>query len=420
MIRTGGSEKETFLANIFFMSVLQASNYILPLITFPYLVRILGPEYFGLVAFANVTVNYFILLTDYGFNLSATRLISINRANKSKISEIFSSVMIIKSILLMISFLIFVLLISNFERFSEERELFFVTFLLVVAQVLFPVWFFQGMEQMKYITFINVGSKVIFTVAIFIFINEQKDYVLVPLLTAVGATIAGIWSLTLVKYRFAVSFNWQSLKTLRYYIIDGWYLFYSSIAISFYTTSIAFILGLISGNGAVGVFSAVEKIVQAAKGIYIPISKALYPLVSKKLNEDKQDGLNFIFGVGKLIVAGMVIISLLLFVFSDAITFTLLGDQYDGASDLLKIMAFIPLILAIGDILSVQIMFNLGYQKEFTIMVSIAAVFGIITALIFIGLYSSSGAAFSILCIEIFITSALGLFLYSKKRKGQL
>jgi PST family polysaccharide transporter len=173
-------DKKRLLGNFFSLSVLQIFSYVLPLLTLPYLVRVLGVETFGLISFATAFIIFFNILVDYGFNLSATREVSIHREDKEKITQIYSSVLTIKFILTILSFIILSFIVFIFDKFNSHIELYLITFLSVVGQAFFPIWYFQGMEKMRYITIINISSKVIFTIAIFIFVHKESDYLLVP------------------------------------------------------------------------------------------------------------------------------------------------------------------------------------------------------------------------------------------------
>mgnify|MGYP000464591323 FL=1 len=133
-------DKKRLASNFFSLSVLQVFTYVLPLLTLPYLVRVLGVETFGLVAFATAFITFFNILVDYGFNLSATREVSIHRENKDKITEIYSSVLAIKFILIFVSLIILSFIVFTFEKFSSHSILYFITFISVIGQALFPIW----------------------------------------------------------------------------------------------------------------------------------------------------------------------------------------------------------------------------------------------------------------------------------------
>jgi PST family polysaccharide transporter len=407
-------ERKKLVSNIFSLGVLQVASYVLPLLTVPYLVRILGPEYFGLTSFATATIMYFILITEYGFNLTTTQQISINRNDKTKLSQIFSSVMIIKIVLTFICFILMTILVFSFEKFSKHWEVYFISYGIVIGQVLFPIWLFQGLEQMKYITFINIGSKIFFTICIFIFIHTKSDYMYVPLLNSLGYLVAGIWSLFLVRKKFKINFTWQNISILKATLLEGWHIFYSSLAVSIYTISTTFILGLFTNNTVVGYYAGADKIVQAVKGLYQPIATAIYPLISKKMNDDKKAGLNFIKIIIKYVCGYMSAISFVLFFFAEPIVHLLLGRQYQQSIVILKIMAFLPLIVSMSNIYGIQIMLNLGYKKMFSRIISIAAFLAIVLSLLLVPLYAALGTAITLLIVELFVTFAMYYYVQVK------
>jgi len=406
--------RKRLIENFLSLSVLQIANYILPLITLPYLVRVLGPEKFGLIAFSQAFIGYFMILTDYGFNLSATRDISINRDDKEKVSEIFSSVMIIKLTLMIISLILMSIIIFSFEKFRKDWIIYYLTFGTVVGQVLFPIWFFQGMEKMKYITFLNILAKVIFTVAIFIFVKEASDYLYVPLLNSLGFIIAGILGLWIVFRDFEVGFKFVSLEELERQLKEGWYVFISTVAISLYTISNTFILGLFTNNATVGYYAAAEKIVKAIQGLLGPVSQTIYPYISKLMNESVKLGIKFIRKVTVIIGVISFGLSLILFIFAELVINILLGPKYHESVVVLKILAFLPFIIALSNIFGIQTMLTLNYKKEFSSILILASIINIILALIMVPILKHIGISLSVLLSEIFVTFSMIYFLNKK------
>jgi len=280
---------KTLLENFLSLSFLQVANYIFPLIILPYLVRVLGPEKFGLIAFAQAFIAYFQILTDYGFNLSAPREISINRENKEKVSEIFSSVMIIKFFLLLFSLGLMTIIVFSFKKFRQDWLIYYLTFGMVLGQTLFPIWFFQGMERMRYITFLNVLAKLIFTIAIFIFVKRSSDYLYVPLLNSLGFVVAGVLALWIVFRDFGVFFRIPSFEDVKHHLKEGWHVFVSLVFITGYTNSRIFAVGLFSTNNAItGYYAVAEKLMVIVQTFPLAsVIQALYPRLSKIYAENK-------------------------------------------------------------------------------------------------------------------------------------
>jgi PST family polysaccharide transporter len=395
--------------------VLQVANYILPFITVPYLTRVLGPYNYGLIGFAAALINYFTILTGYGFSLSATKEISLNRDDRERISRIFSSVMIIKSALLALSLILLLVIVYSFNKFRADAGVYLFSFGLVVGNVLFPVWLFQGMERMKYITYINLAGRVALTAAIFVFVSKQGDYALYVILSSVTAVLVGIASLLCAMRVFRIRFVLPSFDELRREAIEGWYVFVSSISVVLYTSSTTVILGLFTNNTVVGYFTGADKIRQAIQGLFAPVFQTLYPYVNKLAHDSKEEALKFIRK--EVLYFGLIgsFICVLVFINAEFLVGAILGKEYSASVDLLRILAFAPVLVILGNILTVQCLLSLGLERDYSIIYMFSSVIGVMTMILLTYLYEARGVSVSAVFIE---TLVIAMTFYRMHRNG--
>ncbi|WP_292460129.1 flippase [Methanothermococcus sp.] len=394
---------------------LQGLNYILPLITFPYLVRVLGPDKYGLIAFASAFIGYFGIIVDYGFKLSAPREVAINRNNKEKLSEIFSSIMVIKIVFMILSFIVLCVVVFSFEKFKHDWIVYIFTFIGILGNVLFPVWFFQGMERMKYITFLNIISKTIFTISIFVFIKNTSDYIYVPLINSLGYLVAGVLSLIFIFKEFNVVFKIPTKTEIIHQLKEGWHIFVSTVSINTYTKSNMVILGLFTNNTIVGYFAAGYRLIQAFLGMLNPISQTFYPYISRLTSESKEKAISVIKKLIKGVGVFTFILSLLIFIFADLIVKIVLGEQYYNSTIVIRILAFLPFIIGLSNIFGIQTMLTFGHKRAFTKIIIAGGITNIILAVILVPFWKHIGISISILITEIVIT--LSMYIYLKWKK---
>ena len=406
---------KTLVQNFSSLTILQFSNYLFPIITFPYLVRVLGPEKFGLVNFAAAFVAYFNVFTDYGFNLSATKDISINRNNPNKVNEIFSTVLVIKLILSVVSLMVFSLLIFTIPRFSANSEIYFYSFLIVLGAVLFPGWFFQGMEKMKYITVTNVTVKIIWTILVFALVRSADDVLLLVILNGASFILIGVLSLILLIGIFKVKFIPPSISEIKLQLINGWYLFVSTASITLYTTSNVFILGLFAGNEVVGYFAAADKIRIAVQGLFGNAGQTVFPHLSKMFAESKKEAIVFVKKYRNYSVTVAVILTLILFVLAKPVVLIVLGSGYEPSINVFRIILLLPLIILLSNIYGIQIMLNLNYKKEFFRIILSAGIVNLILSFILVPLYLEIGTAIAVVITETIVTAGMIAFVKRKK-----
>jgi len=282
--RISGWFRKPLTQNFVALVLLQGTNYLLPLVTFPFLFQVLGVERWGLVAFGYTTMQYFVMLTDFGFNLSATKHISIHKSDLNAVNRYLNSVYVCRFVLMLLCLALLFVLVSTVSKFKNDASFFLCYFGIVVGNFMFPMWYFQGMEKMKYITIFNLVAKLASYIPFFIFIRKPEDYVLVPYLYSSGFIFAGLISVYIIYFREKQKWFLPSLAEIAFAFKDSFTYFLSRVSFSMYTYINTFVIGMVCGNTAVGYYSAAEKLYQAYNNLLFPLTGVLFPHIAKTHN----------------------------------------------------------------------------------------------------------------------------------------
>jgi PST family polysaccharide transporter len=398
------SEKKRVLENILSLGLLQGANYLLPLVSFPYLARVLGAEKFGLIMFAQSLIAYFNAVTEYGFNLSATREIAISRADKERVSRVFSEVIFAKLALMISSFFLLLILLFTFEKFGEYKLLYLLTFGAILGQAIMPNWLFQGMEQMKFISALNISARAIFLVLIFLIIKKPDDFIIVPLLNALGMLTAGIVGLVLAKVRFGLSLNMPSLKGMLDKLRSGWNLFVSTVAITLYRNSNVFLLGLVASYNIVGYYAIAEKIVKAVQSMITPVTQSLFPFIGRKFTAlTIMESVKTLLRLSRYYFLILLTLSVAIVLFQPVIARVFLPGSIESFKHDIIIMSVAIVFGGLSALLGLVGLINLERQRDFTLFVVVVGLVNLPVCLTLSYYLQDIGSSLALLISELLL-----------------
>lgn len=379
---------KTLFANLGYLSLLQIAGYIFPLITIPYLAKVIGVDGFGKIAFASSVIIWFQTISDWGFNYTATRDVAKNRNDIERVSDIFSSVFWARCLLMIVSFIILVFLIILIPKFREDSNVIFATFLMIPGYIMFPEWFFQAMERMKYITILNILSKALFTVAVFIFVKEKSDYILQPLFVSCGYILSGILAFYYIRRIWGIKLKKVPPATIFSAIRSSFDVFLNNIMPNLYNSFSTMLLGFVGGPSANGIYDAGCKFVNIAQQFMQVVSRTFFPFLSRKIEK------HHIYVLINIFLAAVG--SLLLFLLSPLLIKIFFTSEFYPSITIMKVMSISLFFLMLGDVYGTNYLIIKGKERQLRNISLICSLIGFAISFPLIHYFDYIGAALTV------------------------
>lgn len=404
---SNSKEGKTVFANFGYLSLLQIAGFVFPLITMPYLARVIGTDGFGKIAFASAIVAWVQTVADWGFTLTATRDVAQHRADKNQVSRIFSNVLWARCFLTLVSGVLLILAIACIPYLRENAAIILITYLLVPGHILFPEWFFQALEKMKYTTVFNIILKLIFTIAVFIFIHDKDDYLIQPLLTTVGYIICGVCALYLILRRWGYTLyppKWSDIFTA---IKSSFDVFLNNLMPNLYNSFSIMLLGFFDGSTSNGIYDGGNKFPSIFLQFQSVLSRAFYPFLSRR--PDKH-GIYAMLNIGSAVIGAVILI-----VVAPWIIGLMLGPEFSNSVIVMQILSLSVIFLSISHTYGTNYLIIIHKEKPLRNLTFISSLIGMCASIPLVYYFSYVGAALTVLlCRGLLGIGAWGL---SKKYK---
>lgn len=394
----GDSNKARLAGSVFYLTILQALNFALPLVTIPYLVRVLGIDNFGTLALYTAIAGYWIVVVEYGFNLSATRELSQSRSDTDAVARIVSEVSWAKVFLSVASLLPIIGLWA--VGGIPEADLLLMSCLSSVALAMFPAWAFQGLEQMKWIVTASAPAKVGVAVLILIVVDDPEDYQLVPSLYFVGSAVGVACGYAILRFKFGLTIGIKHSRAAFGRLKSGFYLFLSQVKMTLYSNTNTVLLGLVAGTTEVGYYAAAEKIMRALAMMQVPVTRALFPHFSRLFVDDRSAAVSQIKNTIVIVSSVYLPILILFFVLAPKVSEIFYGADHDAISHALRVMIFCPWIIFMSNMFGTQILIGLGYEKRFFFILLFCGILNLFAVTALSHVWGATGASLSLLLIE--------------------
>ena len=399
------SVKFNFIMNF----ILTASNFIFPLITFPYVSRVLGASGTGKVSFAISVVSYFTMVAALGVPTYGIRAAAKVRDDQEKLNRTTQEILIIHLFMMVIVSIVYIMAILFVPRFQSDRTLFLVVGISILLDPLGVNWLYQGLEQYGYIAKRSIFLKFIGVILMFMFIHSPDDYVFYGVTSILAS--AGSNVLNFINLRKYISLKPVGNYDIKQHLKPILILFAQVVAVNIYTNLDNVMLGFMKTDVDVGLYAAAVKVKTILTSLVTSLGAVLLPRLSYYIMEGKKEFQGLIKkAYNFVIVIAFPLMLFTIFYAKDCLIF-LSGNEFIGATLAMQIIAPTILLIGLSNLLGIQVLTPLNKEKQLVYSVVAGALVDLILNIIFIPKMGAAGASLGTLVAEFVVLTVQILYL---------
>lgn len=407
--------------DLLFLLLLQGLNYLMPIFVIPYLIATLGSHSWGYIGFSLSVVQYMMLVVDFGFNMTATKRVSLCQNDEAELQKVIWETLWAKILLLILCFVAMLVVAFAIEPFRVYSTTLMIMFLMVVANTFSFVWLFQGLGKIKVASLVNTVVKITILPLVFFLVKSPEDYPKAAWVQAVVYMLSSVVVVALImKNGWIKTFLRPTWSRIRFSLKDSFPIFLTVAATSIYTALFVVVLGFVSTPDVVGEYSAAEKVMRGiAYLVFVPVSQYMFPKVSVLASKDSLAAKRLVRKVALAAFVMTLLPSLMMFFGADLIV-KLFGSDYHASTGIYRIMAFIPVFIVVGGIFGQLGLVAAGDEvskKHFQWVYFFVAGVGILLIFTIIPIFKLQGTAWGLFITELLVL--LGMMYYNKKEEAR-
>lgn len=394
--------KQSLRLNMLSMGVLQGFGFIVTFVTLPYLTRIFDVDGWGNLVFIQLMVGYLIWISNWGFYLGVAKTVSVLRDDLDGLSRIFVLTWAAQWILTIVLYAIFFIVLSFINGPSSQNILYLLASGLLFGNLLTPLWILNGLERIKESAAIQIGSKLIALPFIFMFVKTKSDADIYLAINSISSIFIGFTTIYFIHKNIRIRWHRPNLIGVCNVFVEDYQLFKSTFWANINASLIPTVLGYFSGPVELGYFNLADRAKSAAVIILHPISHALFPRMCHLYSYNRESAIDMLRKTGIIILGISFVISIIIFIFSDAILLTFGGKNFLAAKSVLLWLAFAPFFMTFSSFLIHQVLIPTGESKLYSRAMFLSLMVCFILAIPLIFYFGSNGAAIASLFTEFF------------------